>query len=136
MLHKFYNILGIRLRSPKWTSVRKEHLKKQPFCQACGSIKDLDVHHIEPFHLNPDKELDPDNLITLCSKYCHYTIGHLMDYKSWNKDVVNDARVYLDKVKNRPYSFEVMHHETNIISYIHDILYWICDRCRNYRSTQ
>jgi 5-methylcytosine-specific restriction endonuclease McrA len=118
LLLKFFNSFA---RSPKWGEVRKEHLKKQPYCQACGSTKKLEVHHIEPFHVNPAKELDPSNLITLCDKYCHYAIGHLMDYKSWNPNIVEDAKVYLDKVKNRPYKFEVYNDKKsffNLWSYI------------------
>jgi hypothetical protein len=99
MFHFFTNYS----RSPKWKSVRKDHLETQPYCQACGSKKDLEVHHIEPFHLNPDRELDPHNLITLCSRSCHLTFGHLMDYKSWNTDVVKDCSNYLSKLQQRPY---------------------------------
>lgn len=90
-------------RSWKWSDVRKAHLKIQPHCQACGRKDDLEVHHIEPVHLNPDRELDPTNLITLCAKTCHLTFGHLMDYKSWNSDVVNDCLNYYSKLQKRPY---------------------------------
>lgn len=90
-------------RSPKWSSVRKQHLDTQPNCAACGRDKKLEVHHIEPVHLNPERELDPSNLITLCDNPCHILFGHLMDYKSWNKEVIYDTKVYLDKVKNKPY---------------------------------
>jgi len=94
-----WNILSDR--SSQWTSVRKEHLKKQSFCMCCGSKTKLEVHHIEPFHINPDRELDPTNLLTLCSK-CHFVFGHLMDYNSWNPEVEIDSSVYYLKVKNRP----------------------------------
>lgn len=69
---------------------------------ACGSCKKPEVHHIVPVHLNPDLELDPENLITLCDKYCHFIFGHLMDYKSWNVDVVGDSAEYLQKIQNKP----------------------------------
>jgi hypothetical protein len=29
-------------------------------------------------------------------------LGHLMDFKSWNPDVVEDAKVWREKIKNRP----------------------------------
>jgi len=99
-LRKF---LRFAYRSPKWSSVRKKHLEDNNFCAACGRTKKLEVHHIEPVHLNPDRELDPSNLITLCDDPCHFIFGHLLDYKSWNKDVVNDCEVYLNKVKNKPH---------------------------------
>lgn len=90
------------VRSPKWSSVRKEHLKQNPNCAACGKNKKLEVHHIKPVHTNPELELDPSNLITLCADPCHILFGHLMDWKSWNTNVINDTSVYLSKVKNRP----------------------------------
>jgi 5-methylcytosine-specific restriction endonuclease McrA len=89
-------------RSSDWPKVRKEHLKTQPFCQACGTIKDLEVHHIEPVHLVPQKELDVNNLITLCGSRCHLLFGHLMDYKSWNTNVVEDTNIFYNKIQKRP----------------------------------
>jgi 5-methylcytosine-specific restriction protein A len=102
-----FNFFGNRYlryanRSPQWSTVRKQHLDKNNSCAACGKITKLEVHHIEPVHVNPDRELDPDNLITLCDSSCHLTFGHLMNYKSWNKEVISDCLVYLNKVKNRP----------------------------------
>ena len=90
-------------RSSKWPALRREHMKKQPCCQACGSDRKPEVHHIVPVHLDPSRELDPSNLITLCDKWCHFVFGHLLDYRSWNKDVVTDARHYLEKRRIRPY---------------------------------
>ena len=73
-------------RSSQWPKIRKKHIEKQPCCMACGSCKKPEVHHIVPVHVDPSKELDPDNLITLCDKYCHgmvscprdATTGHSM----------------------------------------------------------
>ncbi len=75
------------LRSPHWGKVRKEHLKKEPVCQWCGGKKRLQVHHIIPFHVNPAKELDPRNLITLCEKKgldCHLEKGHLGNFRQFD----------------------------------------------------
>lgn len=88
-------------RSNDWTKTRKEFLKNNNSCKACGKTTDLEVHHIEPFHINPSRELDITNLITLCSNH-HLVFGHLMDWKSWNINVVKDCAEYLDKVQNRP----------------------------------
>jgi len=90
-------------RSPQWSSVRNEHIKNQPICQACLRKKDLEVHHIIPYHIDPNQELNPQNLITLCSD-CHLLFGHLMDYKSWNENVVKDCETFSSKVKSRPYN--------------------------------
>lgn len=90
-------------RSPKWRKVRAEHIKKNPKCAACGRKDNLEVHHIVPYHIDPDKELDPENLITLCGKYCHFVFGHLMDWKSWNENVVRDCTLYNISISQRPY---------------------------------
>lgn len=90
-------------RSPQWRTVRAKHIEKQPCCMACGSCKKPQVHHIVPVHLDPTKELDPDNLITLCGKHCHFVFGHLMDYRSWNTNVIEDSNSFIEKKNNRPY---------------------------------
>lgn len=97
-----YGRFSIFGRSTTWPYVRNEHLKKFPRCAACGSEKRLEVHHIKPFHQNPELELDPDNLITLCKKSCHLYFGHLKSFKSWNVDVVADSAAYYEKIKSRP----------------------------------
>lgn len=100
----FFQTKNIRYatRSPKWSKVRSKHLAKSPCCAACGSCTKPEVHHIIPVHIDPAKELDPGNLITLCDKYCHFAIGHLMSYHSWNENIIDDAKIYLDKIRNRP----------------------------------
>lgn len=95
-----FNILSIR--SGSWSRVRSLFLKNNPQCCACGTKRKLQVHHIQPVHLCPEKELDTTNMITLC-KSCHFIFGHLMDWSSWNINVVTDAKVYLNKVSQRPY---------------------------------
>ena len=106
IINYVYCLLGYKnvyiQRSSQWPKIRKEHLNSQPCCAACGSCEKPEVHHIVPYHIDPSKELDPNNLITLCDKYCHFAIGHLMSYHSWNPQVIEDARVYNIKVKNRP----------------------------------
>jgi hypothetical protein len=89
-------------RSPDWSKIRKQHLKNNPNCAACGRNKKLEVHHIVPVHLDHSKELDLENLITLCDDPCHFTFGHLMNYQSWNKDIISDCENYFKKVKTRP----------------------------------
>lgn len=118
-------------RSSQWPKVRAEHLKKQPFCQACGSKNSLQVHHIEPVNVNPNKELDPENLITLCSKYCHLAIGHLMDTKSWNPNVIEDSKVYYNKVCNRPYKLEIQNNEKPPNTFVRYLLNIYSLFCRN-----
>lgn len=92
-------------RSKAWPKTRADHLRLFPKCQACGGTKDLEVHHIRPFHLWPELELDRRNLMTLCGESgrgCHLRIGHLLDYRSWNYTAREDAAAFLSKVRMRP----------------------------------
>jgi 5-methylcytosine-specific restriction enzyme A len=94
-------------RSPKWDKVRTDFLKTHPYCSCCGGETKLEVHHIKPFNVHPELELDPKNLITLCEASsggvtCHLFFGHLGDYKSWNEAVVKDATSWNKKLKNKP----------------------------------
>ena len=97
-------LLAEAARSPKWPTVRTAFLRQHPRCEACGTRHDLNVHHVQPFHLYPDKELDPDNLITLC-RPCHLKYGHACDdqgHVNWScenphvREDVHQARKQLD----------------------------------------
>jgi 5-methylcytosine-specific restriction endonuclease McrA len=83
-------------RSPEWESVARAHLQIEPACMACGyKGKGLQVHHIKPFHLFPELELDPNNLITLCEikgRDHHLLIGHLDNWESYNLNVRTDVK--------------------------------------------
>jgi 5-methylcytosine-specific restriction endonuclease McrA len=80
-------------RSTHWPTVEKHFLEKNPNCAACGSSSRLNVHHIKPFHLFPELELDENNLITLCmgEKECHIKLGHLNNFKLFNEYIKEDA---------------------------------------------
>lgn len=82
-------------RSPKWAAKRREFIRRNPCCALCGCriVRRLNVHHIDPFHLAPEKELVDSNLITLCEKSdapltkglnCHQWAGHLGNWESVN----------------------------------------------------
>ena len=91
-------------RSSKWPSVRKQHLEKFPTCAVCGATNKLEVHHIQPFHKNPEFELDSNNLITLCESKskgvcCHLLFGHLGNYKNINSGIIEDVKIWNDKLK-------------------------------------
>ena len=121
-------------RSVHWSKIQKEHIKQQPCCQACGTVKNLQVHHIIPFNVDPLKELDKNNLITLCKK-CHFVFGHLMDYTSWNIDVIEDSKVYLNKVKNKPHKIRAQYHVKKYSFGIDSLLCWFIKFfTRNNRS--
>jgi 5-methylcytosine-specific restriction endonuclease McrA len=80
-------------RSPQWAGVRDAFLETHPTCAGCGGKKRLQVHHVDPFHLHPELELVPENLITLCmgKAECHLLIGHGDDWRAWDPDVRVDA---------------------------------------------
>lgn len=94
-------------RSSHWPTVRKQHLAFHPTCELCGGSAKLEVHHIRPFHLHPDLELEPSNLITLCEAdkdgvNCHLLFGHLGNFKSFNVEVITDSTHWSEKIKHRP----------------------------------
>jgi len=92
------DIFGAEQRSSQWPKVRDAHLKIDPVCNVCGTKEDLNVHHIIPFHIDRSKELDPDNLITLCnSNRCHFTFGHLFNWSTFNPNVKSDAKAFKQK---------------------------------------
>jgi 5-methylcytosine-specific restriction enzyme A len=98
-------------RSPQWPSVRAEHLKVHGECAACGQKDKLQVHHILPFHVHPEKELDPSNLITLCvdgvgHTNCHLMFGHAGNFKCHNENVAEDAKRFRDMLSGRQCSVE------------------------------
>lgn len=91
------HIVKAATRSSKWPGVRKAFMKQFPTCDACGGTDNLQVHHVCPFHDNPELELHPDNLITLCMGYnkgigeCHVKIGHGSSFKFFNPNARQDA---------------------------------------------
>jgi hypothetical protein len=85
-------------RSPHWPTVEHKYLKEHPTCAACGTTLKVQVHHKKPFHLHPELELDPNNLISLCmdgDKDCHLRVGHGDSFKAYNPNVVEDAAYVL-----------------------------------------
>lgn len=90
-------------RSSKWPQARRDYLKEHPVCEITGETKNLDVHHIVPFHVRPDLELLPSNMITLTRrKGIHFIFGHLLNWKSWNENIDQDAEMWRNKILNRP----------------------------------
>ena len=89
-------------RSSGWPRFRREFLKGKS-CAVCGGTEKIELHHIEPFHLKPEFELDFSNVIPLCESKkwgvtCHQFFGHLGDYKDANSNVVYRSLVFLLKM--------------------------------------
>lgn len=79
-------------RSPKWRGVRDEVIRSHPHCLFCGGRANLQVHHVISFERCPELELDPTNLVVLCTS-CdidgmkvngHFFFGHCG--VSWKHD--------------------------------------------------
>lgn len=91
-------------RSSKWPKVRQAYLKAHQECAACGGKTSLDVHHVLPYHLRPDLELESSNLLTLCEKSerfgwaCHRVFGHLGNWKMYNQNMVNFCKLVRGEV--------------------------------------
>lgn len=91
-------------RSPKWSKFRDKCVKEHPFCAACNGTKELQAHHIKPFHIYPELELEKKNIIILCmapSHYCHFVLGHAFRWDDWNPKVELSAKMLLKVVLHR-----------------------------------
>lgn len=48
-------------------------------CAWCGATNNIEVHHIYPQHIWPERAHDTNNMVCLCrtdGKGCHFYIGH------------------------------------------------------------
>ena len=83
---------GHHARSSKWRGVRDDFLQGQ-VCAVCERRNYLVAHHIVPFSLAPEFELEPDNLMALCEggkygiKSCHQLFGHLGNWRRFNPHI-------------------------------------------------
>lgn len=89
-------------RSPKWATVRRRYLVGKS-CGICGGMKKREVHHIKPFHLYPELELEESNLFVLCegnkNVNCHLIFGHYGNYRTkFNGDIKRFAATFKSKL--------------------------------------
>ena len=87
------------IRSAQWSKVRNDFIKGK-VCEVCGTKKELEAHHISPFHLRPDLELLTENLMALCRPH-HLLFGHLMSFIKFNNQTKKDAKIWKEKIENR-----------------------------------
>jgi 5-methylcytosine-specific restriction endonuclease McrA len=68
----------LKLDSESYTALHQQVLERDNWrCQACGSMRNLEVHHIQfRSHFGPDIE---QNLVTLCAA-CHG-----QSHKQWRR---------------------------------------------------
>jgi len=91
------NLIGEAPRSSSWDKVRNAFLDGKE-CRACGKLSDLEAHHVLPFHLAPELELDPGNLVALCRR-CHLVFGHLGCWQCVNPEVLADSDAYRQRLE-------------------------------------
>jgi 5-methylcytosine-specific restriction endonuclease McrA len=70
----------------RWRKTRNGYIRDHNVCEACGTTKQLQVHHIKPWHLFPMLRYVYENLITLCGA-CHFRFGHGLNWKKWNPKI-------------------------------------------------
>lgn len=76
------------LSSPQWQEKRQNILKKQPYCTACGSFSNLQIHHLSGYNRIPH-EL-PTDLVVLCNS-CHQKWHDKYGYPQSYDDYINWA---------------------------------------------
>ncbi len=114
-----FDFIRFAIRNPSYvtTSVRRawktqkamdnfRNLPENSECAWCGRNKKLEVHHIEPVSVSPDKADDPTNMIMLCRKpACHQILGHngnfANSYVENVKAICADEHQMVVKVINR-----------------------------------
>lgn len=89
-------------RSSQWASVRDSFLRGRR-CAVCGGRRSLVAHHVIPFHLAPDLELEESNLIPLCEakRYginCHLLCGHVGNWQRANPIVLADVAYWHQRI--------------------------------------
>lgn len=103
LLNRFLITRNLYLpRSPLWYKVRKKHLSLYPYCEYCGGHKNVEVHHVTPFHINRSLELAESNLISLCMDMnyeCHFKFGHFKNWLTFNKNIREDCAKFNEQIK-------------------------------------
>jgi len=78
--------------SKEYRIARAKHLRKNPRCIICGTIKGRSVHHMNSLRYFKDQACDLDNLVTLCdyrSNNCH-SLFHTVFKHSYREKCTKD----------------------------------------------
>ena len=78
-------------RNSGWHKASEAYIREVGQCEFCGAKLgeegvELEVHHVEPFHVRPDLEMEKSNWAVLCRKPhdCHRLVGHFRNFSLWN----------------------------------------------------
>lgn len=88
-------------RSACWRKVRAAYIAEHPECEYCGD-EATQVHHLLPFHLRPELECEPSNLLSVC-EHCHLRFAHAGDFKAYNPHAKEDAALMRKRRAERLY---------------------------------
>ena len=91
-----YAIKNVR-RLPRVRRAMSAYRKATPGCEYCGRSSAVHVHHIRPVSVRPDLAAERFNLMTLCAKRCHITIGHMGNWKTYNGEAEAVCKVSVIK---------------------------------------
>ena len=80
-------------RDPRWQAASKKYLQKNRTCICCGK-KAVVTHHLKPFHLFPELEMEPSNWRAMCAP-CHLIVGHLGNFSNYNPALDEHAAILL-----------------------------------------
>ena len=92
-------------RDKDWRRESKA-FKKGKVCAMTGTKKKLQVHHVFPVWLFPEKEMDKRYWIVLSGKKLygvvpHLFLAHLGNYRRYNPNIVKDAAKWYNILKGR-----------------------------------
>lgn len=100
-------------RSPKWPAFEKRIIEAHPFCSFCGQIESkvkLVGHHIQPYHLHPDLELEESNILvvgeTCTTGNHHLLLCHYGNWSKWNPDARHLAELFLKNIQEKVSDFK------------------------------
>ena len=95
---------GATLRTgPRDTAAYKRamagYLAAHPVCQFCRKPGGkVEVHHVIPVSVDPTRAADMTNMVTLHRKPdCHMVVGHLGNFRDYNRNVVHVCTVMADE---------------------------------------
>jgi cytochrome c553 len=57
-------------------------------CAWCDGTNSLEVHHVYPQHLWPERARDTNNMVCLCRR-CHLALGHRGNFKRCVTNLLN-----------------------------------------------
>jgi hypothetical protein len=81
--------LAFVVKNPRkaWATVKamRQYAKEHPFCELTGTSP-IEVYHVEPIEVAPERAADPTNFISLGARKIHLVAGHAGNWK-WH--VVN-----------------------------------------------